>query len=72
MMGLRFKTKKAAKEALAARGTLGREDIIETSFFGTEYQPGEHSVCVSLDPYNVRNSFARITVNAVGRIVKVV
>lgn len=70
MMGLRFKTKKEAKETLAARGSLGPEDIIETSLFGIEYRDGEHSVCVSLDPYTVRNSFARITVRG-GRIVKV-
>jgi hypothetical protein len=70
MMGLAFKTKKAAKEALVARGTLGPEDIIETSFFGIEYKDGQHAVCVSLDPYTVRNSFATITVKG-GRIVKV-
>jgi len=70
MMGLRFKNKKAAKEALAARGTLGPEDIIETSFFGPEYRDGQHSVCVSLDPYRVRLSFGTITVRD-GRIVKV-
>lgn len=70
MMGLRFKTKKAAQEALAAKGTLGPENIIETSLFGTEYKDGTHAVCVSLDPYTVRNSFAQITV-VNGRIVKV-
>jgi len=70
MMGLKFKTKKAAKEALAERGTLGPEDIIETSFFGQEYKDGTHAVCVSLDPHTVRNSFAEITV-AGGRIVGV-
>lgn len=70
MMGLRFKTKKAAKDALAERGTLGPENIIETSMFGTEYKDGTHGVCVSLDPYTVRNSFATITVKD-GRIVKV-
>lgn len=70
MMGLRFKTKVAAKAALKERGTLGQEDIIETSFFGTEYKDGQHAVCVSLDPYTVRNSFATITVKG-GRIVAV-
>jgi hypothetical protein len=70
MMGLRFKTKKAAKEALAAKGTLGPENIIETSFFGAEYKDGTHAVCVSLDPYTIRNSFAQIEV-VDGRIVKV-
>lgn len=69
-MGLRFKTKAAAKAALAERGTLGQEDIIETSFFGQEYKDGQHGVCVSLDPYTVRNSFATITVRG-GRIVSV-
>lgn len=69
-MGLKFKNKKAAKEALAERGTLGREDIIETSFFGAEYVDGEHAVCVSLDPHTVRNYFATITVSG-GRIVGV-
>jgi len=70
MMGLRFKNKKAAREALAARGTLGPEDCIETSFFGREYKDGTQAVCVSLDPHTVRNYFARITVRD-GRIVKV-
>lgn len=68
MMGLTFKSKKAAKEALAARGTLGREDVIETSFFGSEYKDGTQAVVVSLDPYTVRNSFAQITIRD-GRIV---
>ena len=72
MMGLRFKNKKAAREALAAKGYLTEDDIVETSFFGAEFKPGEHSVCVSLDPYTVRNYFARITVDANYRIVKVV
>jgi hypothetical protein len=63
MMGLRFKNKKAAKEALEANGgSLGSEHIIETSFFGAEFKPGQHAVCVSLDPYTVRNYFATITV----------
>ncbi len=70
MMGLRFKTKKAAKEALVERGTLGPENITETSFFGAEYKDGTHAVCVSLDPYTIRNSFAQIKVEN-GRIVKV-
>lgn len=70
MMGLRFKTKKAAKEALAAKGSLGPENIIETSLFGAEYKDGKHAVCVSLDPYTVRNSFAEITIRD-GRIVSI-
>lgn len=70
MMGLTFKSKKAAKEALAARGTLGREDIIETSMLGSEYKDGKTAVCVSLDPYTVRNSFAEITIQD-GRIVTI-
>ena len=70
MMGLRFPTKKAAKEALAAKGTLGPENIIETSIFGSEYRDGSHGVCVSLDPYRVRNSFATIVIKN-GRIVSV-
>lgn len=70
MMGLRFPTKKAAKEALAAKGTLGPENIIETSMFGAEYKDGSHGVCVSLDPYRIRNSFATIVVRD-GRIVSV-
>lgn len=68
MMGLLFKTKKAAKEALQAQGTLGPEVIVETSLFGKEYKDGKHAVCVSLDPYTVRNAFAEITVKD-GRIV---
>lgn len=70
MMGLRFKNKKTAKEALVMRGTLGPEDIIETSLFSAEYGDGEHAVCVSLDPYTVRNYFATITVRN-GRIVSI-
>lgn len=70
MMGLRFPSKTAARRALEARGTLGREDIIETSLFGSEYKDGEHAVCVSLDPYTIRNSFGTITVRD-GRIVRV-
>lgn len=66
MMGLLFKTK---KEAIAAV-PFGKEKIMETSMFGAEYKDGEHSVCVSLDPYTVRNSFARITVKD-GIVVKV-
>ena len=70
MMGLKFKSKVAAKAALAERGTLGPEDCMETSFFGAEYKDGEQAVCVSLDPYTVRNSFATITIVG-GRIVRV-
>jgi len=70
MMGLLFKTKKAAKDALAERGTLGPEDILETSLFGAEYKDGTTAVCVSLDPYTVRNSFAEITISG-GRITKI-
>jgi hypothetical protein len=70
MMALAFKTKKEAKEALAAKGTLGPENIIETSFFGSEYRDGSHGVVVSTAPDRIRNSFATITV-ANGRIVSV-
>lgn len=70
MMGLKFATKKAAKEALAAAGSLGRSNIIETSMFGPEFKDGQHAVCVSLDPYRVRNAFATITV-VDGRITKI-
>lgn len=70
MMALAFPSKKAAKDALAARGSLGPEDIIETSFFGPQYKDGSHGVVVSLAPDRVRNSFATIVVKD-GRIVKV-
>lgn len=70
MMGLLFKTKKEAKEALAAEGSLGPEHVLETSFFGPEFTEGQHAVCVSLDPSRVRNAFAEITVSG-GRIVKI-
>ena len=70
MMALLFKTKKEAREALAARGSLGPEDCLETSFFGPEYRDGVQAVVVSLAPDRVRNSFAEITIRA-GRIVKV-
>lgn len=70
MMGLLFKTKKAAKEALAACGTLGPENIVETSMFGAEYKDGKTAVVVSLDPYTIRNSFAEITIRN-GRIVAI-
>ena len=72
MMGLLFKNKKAAREALAVKGYLTDDVILETSLFGAEFKPGEHSVCVSLDPYNVRNYYARITVDKHFHIVKVV
>ena len=71
MMALAFKTKKAAQLALAEKGFLNEDDIIETSFFGREYRDGEHSVVVSTQPDRVRNSFGRITVRG-GLIVKVV
>lgn len=58
MMGIRFKTKKDAKAAVP----FGLEKVIETSIFGDEYKDGKHAVCVSLDPYTVRNAFAEITV----------
>lgn len=70
MMALAFVTKKAAKEALVAKGTLGPENIIETSFFGTEYRDGSHGVVVSTAPDRIRNSFATIVVRN-GRIVSV-
>lgn len=70
MMGLLFQSKKAAKEALASRGTLGPEDVMETSFFGPEYKDGMTAVVVSLDPYTVRNSFAEITIEG-GRITRI-
>jgi len=71
MMALNFKTKKAAKEALAAKGFLDENDVIETSFYGSEYKDGKHGVVVSVDPYTIRNSFAEITI-VDGKIVKVV
>lgn len=71
MMALAFTTKKAAKDALAQRGTLGPENIIETSFFGSEYRDGKNiGVVVSTQPDRVRNSFAAIDIVG-GRIVKV-
>ncbi len=70
MMALAFKTKKAAKDALAAKGTLGPENIIETSFFGSEYKDGSWGVVVSEAPDRIRNSFATIVVKN-GRIVSV-
>jgi hypothetical protein len=70
MMALAFTTKKAAREALAARGTLGPEHVIETSFFGAEYRDGKHGVVVSTAPDRVRNSFAEITIRD-GRIVAI-
>jgi len=60
MMGLRFKTKKEAKAAVPFRAS---DYIIETSFFGPKLRPnGKFAVCVSLDPYTIRNAFAEITV----------
>lgn len=67
MMGIRFKTKKEAKAAVP----FGEDKVIETSFFGKEYKDGEHPVCISLDPYTVRNVFGVITVKD-GIVVKVV
>lgn len=60
MMGLRFKSKADARRSLPFRAA---DKIIETSFFGPEYKgDGEYTVCVSLDPSTVRNSFGTITV----------
>ena len=60
MMGLRFKSKADARRALPFPA---ESKIIETSFFGPEYKgDGTYTVCVSLDPYTVRNSFGTITV----------
>jgi hypothetical protein len=70
MMALLFRTKKEAKEALAAQGSLGEENVLETSFFGPEFKDGVQAVVVSLEPDRVRNSFAEITIVG-GRIVKV-
>jgi hypothetical protein len=70
MMALAFTTKKAAKEALTLKGTLGPENIIETSFFGSEYRDGSHGVVVSTAPDRIRNSFATIVIRD-GRIVSV-
>lgn len=70
MMALLFKTKKAAKDALAERGTLGPVNIMETSFFGPEYKDGTHGVVVSTQPDRIRNSFAQITIRD-GRIVAI-
>lgn len=70
MMALLFKTKKAAKEVLAAQGTLGPEHVLETSFFGPEYKDGTQAVVVSEQPDRIRNSFATITIKD-GRIVSV-
>jgi hypothetical protein len=61
MLGVRFKTKKELKGMV---GSNIKPHIIETSLFGEEYD-GENQgtcVCVSLDPYNVRNAFAQIWV----------
>jgi hypothetical protein len=70
MMALAFKTKAEAKRALAERGTLGPDDVIETSFFGPEYRDGKTAVVVSVAPDRVRNSFAEITISG-GRIVAI-
>lgn len=68
MMGLRFKTKKEAKEAVPFRA---EDKITETSLFGPELREnGKFSVCISLDPYRIRNSFGEITVEN-GIVVKV-
>lgn len=68
MMGLRFSTKKEAKAAVPFEAA---SKIIETSLFGAELRPdGTFPVCVSLDPYRVRNAFATITVRN-GIVVKV-
>jgi hypothetical protein len=61
MLGIRFKTK---KELIAMKGKDISGYIIETSMFGTEYDGNNQgtAVCVSLDPYTVRNAFAQIWV----------
>lgn len=68
MMGLRFKTKKEAKAAVPFPAS---RYVIETSIFGAELREnGTFAVCVSLDPYTIRNAFAQITVKD-GIVVKV-
>lgn len=68
MMGLRFKSKVEARKAIPFPAT---SKIIETSMFGPEYRgDGTYTVCVSLDPYTVRNSFGQITVLD-GMVVKI-
>lgn len=71
MMALAFETKKAAQTALAEKGTLGPDSIIETSLFGSEYRDGKSiGVVVSTQPDRIRKSFAAIDIVG-GRIVKV-
>jgi hypothetical protein len=59
MLGIRFKTKKELKTKV---GQDISGFIIETSLFGAEFDGNNQGtcVCVSLDPYTVRNSFAQI------------
>jgi hypothetical protein len=61
MLGIRFETKKELK---AKVGEDISGFIIETSLFGSEYDGNNQgsAVCVSLDPYMVRNVFAQIWV----------
>jgi len=61
MLGIRFRTKKELK-LMVGNDISGH--IIETSFFGAEYNGNNQgiAVCVSLNPHIVRNIFAQIWV----------
>ncbi len=61
MLGIAFKTKKELKSAVNT-DISGR--IIETSMFGSEYDPNLSgaAVVVSMDPTRTRNTFAQIWV----------
>jgi hypothetical protein len=67
MMGLRFATKKAIKEAI---GTDISGKFQETSIFGAEFNgDGEYTV-VGPDAYNKRNWYATVTIQN-GVLIKV-
>ena len=65
MMGARYKTKKACKEAI---GTTPY--FVETSMFGAEYKGDGTYTVVGPAPYTDRRWYARVTVRD-GLIVKV-
>jgi len=65
MLGARYKTKKALKESV---GKPLR--YIETSMFGSEYNPNGTFCVVGPDPYRNRKWYAEVTMKD-GLIVKV-
>lgn len=65
MMGAPYATKKSLKEQVGKRLR-----VIETSMFGSEYNPNGVNYVVGPDPYNNRKWYAAVTLKD-GLIVNV-